>query len=361
MTALAGAAGAERLSPGPPPRRLARLGWVTWRQHRATLIGVGLFTALVAGYMLISGLRLHQLGNAAVQNGCVQPSHLTAPCRPILSPFSNGWAISYASVLNLLLPVPAIAIGVFLGAPLLAREYGSGTTRFAWTQATTRTRQTVAKLALLGLAVLAVGAVLGWLGQWSMQPVSALTADQYDRWEPFLFVATPVTAAAGAGLAFAAGVLAGVVTRRVVPAMAVTVVVTAGFAYLTYNQLHYWLLSLGQRQSADPALGGGASVGYAGATNDLHRLFFFGVGGRAGAWVDQGWYAGPDRRPLSWAQLERIWGHPKLLAQLHDTFQVTWQPVGRYWLFQSAQGGTEVLLALLLGALAVWLVRRRMA
>ena len=36
--------------------------------------------------------------------------------------------------------------------------------------------------------------------------------------------------------------------------------------------------------------------------------------------------------------------NPGLQAQLHDTFQVTYQPGSRYWLFQSAQGGTELLL-----------------
>ena len=53
--------------------------------------------------------------------------------------------------------------------------------------------------------------------------------------------------------------------------------------------------------------------------------------------------------------------NPGLQAQLHTTFQVTWQPAGRYWLFQFSQGGAEVLAALLLGALAIWLVRRRKA
>ncbi len=53
--------------------------------------------------------------------------------------------------------------------------------------------------------------------------------------------------------------------------------------------------------------------------------------------------------------------HPGQLTRLHDTFWVSYQPVSRYWLFQSVQGGAELVLALLLGALAIWLVRRRNA
>ncbi len=85
------------------------------------------------------------------------------------------------------------------------------------------------------------------------------------------------------------------------------------------------------------------------------------MGGPPGAWLDQGWYAGPDGHRVSATLAAKLILNPGLQARLHDTFHVTWQPGSRYWLFQSAQGGTEVLLALLLGALAVWLVRRRMA
>ncbi|HEX3752220.1 MAG TPA: hypothetical protein VHW06_16750 [Streptosporangiaceae bacterium] len=54
-------------------------------------------------------------------------------------------------------------------------------------------------------------------------------------------------------------------------------------------------------------------------------------------------------------------GNPGLQARLHTTFQVTWQPGDRYWLFQFTQGSAEVLLALVLAAVAIWLVRRRNA
>ena len=64
---------------------------------------------------------------------------------------------------------------------------------------------------------------------------------------------------------------------------------------------------------------------------------------------------------LRGAALLRVIHQPSRLAQWHDTFWVAYQPASRYWLFQLVQGGVMVLLALILGALAVWLVRRRIA
>jgi hypothetical protein len=50
------------------------------------------------------------------------------------TPFTVGWAINYSDqVLPVMQLVPVI-IGVFPGAPLLAREYAAGTVRFAWTR-----------------------------------------------------------------------------------------------------------------------------------------------------------------------------------------------------------------------------------
>ena len=49
----------------------------------------------------------------------------------------------------LALAVPGL-IGMFWGAPLVAREFETGTFRLAWTQGVTRTRWLAAKLAIAG-------------------------------------------------------------------------------------------------------------------------------------------------------------------------------------------------------------------
>jgi len=361
VTALAEVrAGGWRRPPGLTD--LGRLAWVTWRQHRAALIGLGLFAAALAVYMLQAGLRVHNLWDAGVRDGCVRPVRWTNECRPILSPFDVGWPQDYVSQVSLWLPLFPIAAGMFLGAPLLAREYRAGTTRFAWTQGTDRTRLVATKIVLLGLAVLAAGAVLGVLVQWSVQPILALSSEHLDRWIPGLFEYTPVLEAAAAGLAFAFAVLAGVLVRHVVPAMAVTAVATIAGSIVSYQQLYAWMTGLGLHHSADPALGVDPAGAMSGNVFVLHTTAGSWVPGPAGAWLDQGWYTDAAGHRVSAKVAQNLPFHSvRQLTQMHDTFQVTWQPGSRYWLFQFGQGGTELLLALILGALAVWLVRRRMA
>jgi ABC-2 family transporter protein len=316
---------------------LRRLAWASWRQHRATLIGLGLFLAVVAAAVIVAGLRIHQLNDAALRAGCPVNAVMTAQCRAPLRPFGFGWIQGYQEYLQLLLPLVPVVIGMFAGAPLLAREYADGTSHFAWVQGAGRTRPVLTKILLIGLAMLVAAAVIGWLVQWSAGPVVARSLD-FDHWYPALFNSSPLTLAARAGLFFALGLLAGVVIRRPVPAMAVTAAAAITFLIATYNRLHYWLLGFGLRQAPDPALGRQAYPAGPGSLVNLHEAARARVPGPAGSWLDQGWYTGPQH-----------------------TFWVSYQPGGRYLLFQSAQGGAELLAAILLGVLAVWLVRRRRA
>jgi hypothetical protein len=261
--------------------------------------------------------------------------------------------------------VPVI-IGVFLGAPLLAREYTAGTVRFAWTQGIGRTRWAAATLGLLGAAVAAGAGLLGLLTQWSVQPIAAQTTREADRWEPGFFDSTVLTAATAALLAFAIGVLAGVLIRRVVAAMAVTAVCAITVADLTYNRLHYWLVGRGARLARDLAFGASPNVGPSSGVIDIHETAGPSVPGPAGAWLDQGWYTGANGHRLSDGAVSRLLDRytgtsPAWLTRLHDTFWVTYQPGGRYWVFQSVLGGGTLLAALLLGAAVIGLIRYRRA
>jgi hypothetical protein len=338
----------------PPPS--ARLTWAAWRQHRGLLIGLAVFVAVLGAYTVVDGLWVQGISDPL---GCGGPG-VSAQCWVVLN--GHFYAVWFSGIL-----VP-LAIGVFVGAPLLAREYADGTARFAWTQGVGRTRPLLAKLILLALAALTAGAVLGGLARWAALPTAGQEPTVVNGWYPPLFSSSPVAEAAAAVLCFAAGVLAGVLTRRVVPAMVATAAVVVGGTVADYGRLYYWMLGLGQRRGTEPALGASQLTAQAanphapGGRFSLHEAV-----GRdpfylpAVRWLDQGWYTNAAGQPLRGAALTRVLTHPGRLTQLHDTFSVTYQPVSRYWLFQSVQGGAELLLALLLGALAVWLVQRRKA
>ena len=142
-------------------------------------------------------------------------------------------------------PVPAL-IGAFVGAPVLAREFETGTFRYAWTQAFGRWRWAVAKLVLLGVAVAALaGSLQRACCPGTTSPTSPLrTAPTFPARAPLsagLFDLRGVAFAAWTLAAFAIGVLAGMLIRRIVPAIVATLAAYAGLALLAANVLrqHY--------------------------------------------------------------------------------------------------------------------------
>ncbi|MGH3881549.1 MAG: hypothetical protein ACRDSK_31370 [Actinophytocola sp.] len=66
--------------------------------------------------------------------------------------------------------LPALA-GVFIGAPLFAREFEHGTWRLAVTQGVTRTRWFTTKIALVGTGVAGVAGLCAALFTWWRTPL----------------------------------------------------------------------------------------------------------------------------------------------------------------------------------------------
>src|SRR6266566_2714839 len=236
MTALTSAARQAGRWRRPLPASVTSLAWAVWRQHRSALTWLGALLLALGATMLVAGIELHRLYAAEIRLGCLGSSAWSHACRPLQNTFGFGWPQTYTGLVVLVMQAVPVIVGVFLGAPLLARGYTAGTVRFAWTQGIGRTRWAVATLGLLASAVATAACLLGLLLQWSVQPVAAQTSRLADRWEPGVFSSTPLTAATAAVLAFAIGVLAGALIRRVVPAMAVTAVCTITVANLTYNR-----------------------------------------------------------------------------------------------------------------------------
>ena len=149
-----------------------RMAWVTWRQHRLTLAGVAILFGAPALYLLLRGLQLHH-AYAAVPT--CHPA-ASSSCRALAQAFSAAHAHG-AIVTGGLLQVIPLLVGAFVGAPLLAREFETGTFRFAWTQGFGRARWTIAKLASLAITVTAAAAAFGALFSWYYQPIVNVGGD----------------------------------------------------------------------------------------------------------------------------------------------------------------------------------------
>ena len=318
----------------PVPWR--RMAWVTWRQHRAALGGVALLLGALAVFLWINGLQIHH----AYAADCHQASSLDCAMN-----FSGQYGIQADVVRILLQAVPAL-IGAFAGAPLLARELETGTFRYAWTQGIGRWRWTLAKLVLLAVAVAAAAWAFSVLFAWYLGPFTAtgyaipFATDVFDLRQ----VAFPAWTLA----AFTIGVLAGMLIRRVVPAIAATLAVYAGLAFAAalYLRQHYMPPLLTSNQN----LPGSAWL--------------------VNQWYDKGGkFAFPARGPQIVSALQRYCppGGPgsrglppaQCLSQHGYVWQAAYQPGSRFWPFQWIEGGWLLALSVLLTAAIVWLVRRR--
>jgi hypothetical protein len=338
----------------PTPRHIPwrRMAWITWRQHRLTLAGVGALLGAAAVYVLITGLRMHQ-AYAAV-SACRPAS--SDVCQRVANDFANAYSPAAGVTAGLLQLVPAL-IGAFAGAPLLAREFETGTFRYAWTQGFGRARWTVAKLVLLAFAVTLAAAAFSVLFSWSYQPV--IGADRHDRspLNPAVFDLCGVAFAAWTLAAFAIGALAGILIRKVLPAIFATVAACAALtlSVALYLRGHYeaplvttnpgagapdWVLSQVWTQGGRPA-----------SLSMINRaLRPVGVQAVTPEQFQAG--PGPTAAPDNVDPVQ-------YLAHHGFTYVTTYQPAGRFWPFQWIEGGWLLALSLLLLAATVWLVRRR--
>ncbi|MGW7606972.1 hypothetical protein ACWGKW_06765 [Streptomyces sp. NPDC054766] len=206
-----------------PPRRALPgprgLVWTVLRLHRTALwIWTG-FVVLAAGLLLW----LYGPGAAHTQHlldtfgyAGVQEDAWTAGT--IGSPFSGAYNDLFydpASLLN----IASFAVAVFAGGSLIARELENGTARLAWTQSVTPARWLAAKLAVPALFITVGTGLLVALYRmlWSAHS-NLLLAGIGPR--ALYFSVGPATVAAPL-LGLAVGVLAGLVLRRTLPALAV--------------------------------------------------------------------------------------------------------------------------------------------
>jgi hypothetical protein len=314
-----------------------RMAWVTWRQHRAALAGVAVFLGALAGYLWLTGLQMHH----SYATACHPASSLACTIN-----FTGRYAVT-VNVVRVFLQVAPALIGAFAGAPVLARELETGTFRFAWTQGIGRSRWTLVKLVLLAVAVAAAATAFSVLFAWYLHPFFA--AGYAIPFATDIFDLGEVAFAAWTLAAFAIGALAGMLIRRVVPAIAATLATYAALALATalWLRQHYMAPPLTTKLN----LPGNAWLVSQWFTKD--GKFAFGVHG-------SGIVSAVSR--LCPPHIGNSGVSPgQCLTQHGYTQWVSYQPGSRFWPFQWIEGGWLLALSVLLIAATVWLVRRRAA
>jgi hypothetical protein len=336
---------------GPVPWR--RMAGVTWRQHRIALAAVAVLLGALAVWLWIIGTPLHHAYAAAI--ACHPAS---SPACQALAGVFNGTNDRMAGATTpggVLLQLVPVLIGAFAGAPVLARELETGTFRYAWTQGFGRCRWTLAKLVLLAAVLAAATGAAGVLVSWYYQPYFApgSQALQLTGMPPFatLFTLRGLAFPAWTVATFTIGALAGLLIRRVVPAILATLASYAGLAVATGGFLReHYLAPLVTSNPNPPGT----------------------------AWIISQWWTRDGRfafasPPLS--LINKFCSAPpsgkgknapfgtfaQCLAPHGYTQWSSYQPASRYWPFQYIEGGWLLALSALLIAVTIWLVRHRAA
>jgi ABC-type transport system involved in multi-copper enzyme maturation permease subunit len=337
---------------GLRPLPWRRMAGVIWRQHRFALAGVVVLLGAVAVLLWIAGTTIHQ----SYANAFACGSSGSPACQESDLAFLGSYGfLSNGIVLQ---PLPVL-IGAFIGAPLLAREMEIGTFRYAWTQGFGRWRWALAKLVSLAVAVTVPAYLFSLVLSWYYQPYFAagnqgLGLTEYTPFFPGLFDLRGVAFAGWTLAAFAIGALAGMLIRRVVPAIAATLAVYAGLAFAVGGVLreHYLTPLL----TTSPSLPGSAWVlrqwwtkGGVTLSQDTMKQVF-----------DSVWLQVNPAQPRGGGGKEADYlSVVRYLTQHGYTYWTRYQPDSRFWPLQWIEGGWLLALSVLLIAAAVWLVRRR--
>jgi ABC-type transport system involved in multi-copper enzyme maturation permease subunit len=327
--------------------------WLTWRQFRTqTWITVG-GLAVLGVLLAITARSIVHAYDAANVAGC--GSNCTNAIDSFLQDVRSGTSGTvYDLAVYTMYLVPAL-IGIFWGAPLIAREVESGTHRLAWNQSVTRTRWLVIKLGIIGGASVATVGVLSWaITSWAHRIDEA----NGDRIKPLIYGARGVVPISYALFAFVLGVTAGMLIRRTVPAMAATLAVYIGAVAAMPLWIRGHLTSV---VHATPALDLANLRGIGLTTNGTLRVF---AEAPANAWVlsnhvvtstgqaitGNAQYCSPSSSPEACRQ----W-----LGTLGLRQDLTYHPASHFWSLQWAETSIFVGLAVLLTGFCFWWIRRR--
>jgi hypothetical protein len=365
--------------------------WLTWRQFRAQAIAAA---AALAAFAIV--LAAAEPGLSGVYHSSGFASCHGAACAGLASTFINDlssgggiagvpetpYMILYFLSVVVILIAPAI-IGTFWGAPLIARELEAGTFRLAWNQSITRTRWLAVKLALIGLAAMAVTEAFSLLQAWWAAPIGKAVGlggsgsiFGETRFGVFVFPTHGITPAGYAAFGFALGVTVGMLVRRAVPAMAITLAIFAAAQFST-PLVRPNLFPTGQTVATIAAAGADVSL------RASPRLAFTAttVPGHPGAWIISSEGVNAAGQPVSSVPAACEPLVPQTNVTHRGSGPITsapgsnalnncvashgirvaerYQPASHYWPLQWSETGMYLALALALACYCFWRLNRR--
>lgn len=356
--------------------------WLAWRQFRGSAAMMAAVLVVLAAALALTGPNLASEYAAGIA-GCTPDN----TCIDFFDRFFGEYDLLFLALTLVVLILPAL-VGLFWGAPLVARELEAGTQLLVWNQGVTRGRWLAVKLGLTGLAAMAAAASIGLAVTWWSGPLDRSAVPEMAQMAPVVFGARGIAPMGYAAFAFVLGVSVGMLVRRTLPAMALTL------AVFTAIQLAMPLLvrpHLMPPVAATFELGRENVDGIGAPQGGALQIFLrtSAVPGHAGAWVLSSKLIDPSGRTVSSGDASS--GPPSStiaravpvsttsgpcapqaaspgmgsctaeINRLGYRQQATYQPLERFWPFQWIETGIYALLTLGLAGFCLWWIRRRLS
>ncbi|MGW3126316.1 transporter [Streptomyces sp. NPDC001123] len=312
--------------------------WLAWRQQRVTAAiaaAVLILAAALAAYYR-SGM-LDALHSGLFDHCATGPLYCTRSDTglPLLLDVEP---LKYLGALNIVLPV---VIGVFWGAPLLGRDRELGTHRLVLAQGLSRGQWLASRFALAAVTTAALSGLLAGVFAWWWRPAADRSYGLFWYDTTALSGSGPrVVAAALFGLA--AGTLLGLLARRVLAAMGLTLLVT-GMTTLLLEWTHWTRLLVPPHTYVSAGSTPKAPMGEKWSTGDYGLIT---ASGRHDSVFNCAFPSG--------SQLKECMTAHGYVARFYKA-----NPAGDYWTFQWTDTAVLGGLAVLLTVATVLLLRRR--
>lgn len=321
---------------------MIRFTWLQFRAQAAVAFGA---LAVIAIALVATGPHLAHLYATTVADCSVH-----GDCAAATTAFASKDRL-LQDLGNVLIALPAL-VGIFWGAPLVARELEARTERLVWAQGVTRSRWVLVKLGFVGLASAGGAGLLSLMFTWWSSPFDRVNIDRFTS----VFDQRDIVPIGYTVFAFALGVAAGVVIRRTLPAMATTLGVFAA-ARVGFTQWARPHLITPLRVLSPLHLTSGMTC------NSVNNGPLTLVGAKPGAWVYSAAVVNKAGHPVASTFLDhgaclQSRAAPACIGQLREL--LVYQPASRYWAFQWYEMAIFLGLALVLAGFCFWWVRERL-
>ncbi len=339
--------------------------WLSWRQFRVQALAGAVALAVIVAYLVYLGTDVRE-GYDVFQASC----RSQGDCAQATAQFRAAYENTLLFLAAGLALVPAV-IGTFWGAPMIARELEGNTHTLAWNQSVTRPRWLLTKVLIVGIGAMVLTGVAGAALTWAAAPFDEVVKNQFST---FVFGARYIAPIGYAALAFTLGTIAGLLLRRTLPAMALTLVGFIVFQFFFANMVrpnlvpaeHATLPMTAEVINEAQNLGsitGGSVIGGVRIPNAPNAWIAETSPLRTadGKTIDSAKFGTCINTPPK-TGATGTFGDAAVCLAKHDLHvDVSYQPASRYWTFQVLETVVYLVLSGVLVALSLVRIRRRVS